>query len=427
MNRILNLSLWFGTKENLLSNKIEILYYYSFLILAFFLPLSKAIISLISVFVLLLWLYERHFKSKLKAIKSSNILLVLLIFLLFSYLSFIWSDNVDLKLITHTDYKYLFLIPIFYTAIKKKWIENIITFFLFGMFVSEMVSYGIYFNFWTTHYGTSVDPTPFMNHIQYSVFLSFSAILLLSRLVSKRYTRKEKIFISPFFLTVIINLFLTGGRTGQVAFFLTLFVMFIIHYRLTLKTFILTFVTMGFIFILAYQGSTTFKNRFNKMLDSTKASFVENNYTTSVGIRLSYYILVYDIMIDNPSKLIGGVGKGDASQAISTILKQNEKYKQYRMAKSFITTHRLHNQYLQILLETGLIGLISFTYIFYLLLISLKSNDELSEVVVLFISIYGVSMIFDTVLYTQFTRSLFILFMSMFIVYVRDIPTLKKA
>ena len=395
-------------------NKI-FLYYY--LLFAFILPLSRAGISLFTVLITITWIVEGNFKEKFHKIFANKILILLLLLISLVYLSLLWSSNVTIKTISDIDYIFLLLIPISYTILQKEWTQKIITAFLSGIFVSEICSYGIYFGWWTMNHGTPTDPTPFMNHIEYSVFLSFTAILLLSRLFSSYFTNKEKLFILPFFLTVVGNLFLTGGRTGQIAFIGAVVIMFILHYKVSIKSIILSVVTLSIIYIGAYHFSSTFNSRVNALYSEVKL-ISNNNLTSSVGIRWTYYILAYDMFRNDPQKILLGAGYNDYFEQINHILDKNidTRYGDYSLAEDFLRNNCTHTQYLQILFEIGIIGLSLFLLIFYFLLKSKYYNIEIKNLSILFITIFTISSLSDIVIELQFTRTLFILFISLFIV-----------
>ena len=75
----------------------------------------------------------------------------------------------------------------------------------------------------------------------------------------------NKIIYSVFFLSVAINLFINTGRTGQIAFFGALIVLFIYKYKLSVKSAFLSLLSIIFIFYLAYSFSPNFKNRMNQI------------------------------------------------------------------------------------------------------------------------------------------------------------------
>lgn len=400
-------------------NKINFsnLYLYSYILFAFVTPLSRAGISLFFVIIVLLWLIEGDFKNKFNKIFSNKILVVILLLVGLIYLSLLWSSDVSLEMIDNIDYKYLLFIPISYTILKKEWTQQIITSFLAGMFVSEIISYGIYFELWTVGSTSPSNPTPFMNHIEYSVFLSFSAILLLSRLFSNYFTYKEKLFIFPFFLTLVGNLFLIGGRTGQIAFIAAVIVMFVLRYRISIKAILLSIITLIIIYISAYNISDTFKNRTNQTFN--EINLISNgNLTSSIGIRSTYYLLLYDIAMDNYQNFFIGVGSIDFQKEINNILDKNliTKYRDFKLNEEFIRTNYTHNQYLQIFIEVGIIGLILFVYLIYLILKENYVDIEIKHISILFMTIFVLSCLSDTMIELQFPRSLFIIFISLFIV-----------
>jgi len=338
-------------------------------------------------------------------------------------LSLLWSSNVTIETFKDNDYIFLLLIPILYTSIKKEWTQNIITAFLIGIFISEVCSYGIYFQWWIMKHGTPSDPTPFMNHIEYSVFLAFTSVLLLSRLFSKHFTKKEKLFIVPFFLTVTGNLFLTGGRTGQIALLLGIIVLFILYYKISFKSILFSIVTIILIYFSAYIISDTFKNRVLRSINEINTIIKNHDLTTSIGIRATYYIIVKDIINENPVYMLFGVGSNDSFKEIHKVLNINMKYgiyyKNFKVKEEFLRKSGTHTQFLQIFLELGIIGLFLFIYLLYLIVNSKYYSYEIKTIAILFSLIFSVSLLSDILLELQFTRTLFILFITLFIINIK--------
>ena len=61
------------------------------------------------------------------------------------------------------------------------------------MFISEIVSYGIFFEFWTYKNATVENPNAFMSRTDYSVYLTFTSIILIMRIFNETHL-KYKIF-----------------------------------------------------------------------------------------------------------------------------------------------------------------------------------------------------------------------------------------
>jgi len=394
--------------KNINYNKI---FYYSILSFAFILPLSRAGISFFSIFLPILWLADKNIKTKLQQLKSNKLILAISIYLLFSILSSLWSSNVEQTLNIIRLNSYWVLIFVISSSVKKEQVPTIISSFLAGMFVSEILAYGVFFELWHFKYATPQNPSPFMFWIDYSVFMAFTSILLLNRILSKNYDLKQKILFSMFFISVTGNLFLAIGRTGQVAFIAGVFVMMIIHYRLSIKSLFLSFILLGTIFTTAYQLSNSFKTRVNAGINDIK--HIKNmDLNGSWGIRVAYWITTFDIVKEQP---ILGVGIGDFKDETAKVLtNQNYNYLT-KETKEFMKINHPHNQYLLVLLQMGIIGIFIFLYLIYQILKLDIKEKEIKELSILFTTIFFVSCFAEPLFLKQFTISLFMLFIGLFI------------
>jgi len=388
----------------------EKMIYYAVLVFAFTLPLSRALVSLFVILLPLLWVIQGDFQRKYEQIKSSKFLIAILLFLFFSALSITWTENLTLGLKHLRLDLYFFVLFVIATSIKKEQVQSIITAFLLGMFVSEIIAYGVFFELWTFKNATVENPSPFMMHIDYSVFMAFTSVLLLNRIFSNHYELKHKIIYIFFFLTVTGNLFLAAGRTGQVALIIGVFMMTIIHFKVTIKSFLISTLLLFSIFTLAYNVSNTFKVRSNAGLNDIK-KISDMNLNSSWGMRAAYYITTYDIIKDNS---IVGIGLGDYIDETALVLETKEYKFINNWVKKYMSRLHPHNQYLLILLQMGIIGLVLFFYMIYQFY-KLKIDDpEIKELSILFATIFFVSCIPEPLLAKQFTLGLFMLFVGLF-------------
>jgi O-antigen ligase len=395
-----------------IQNKINFqkVFFYLVITFAFILPLSRALISLIIILLILFWVLEGNFKLKLKAIKNDKLLFAIAIFILWSLVSIFWSDiSKDLYRGIRLN---LYLVALFViaTSIKKEQIPSIITAFLAGMFVSEIIAYGVFFEIWSFGHATPVTPSPFMMHIDYSVFLALSSVLLLNRLFSSLYSTKEKLVMLFFFFTVTGNLFLSTGRTGQVALIAALIVLPIIHYRVSIKSFSISLILLVVIFFSAYNLSSSFVMRVNNTKTDIE-KILNSNLNGSWGTRAAYWIITFDSFKEHPL----GSGLGNHKYAIQEqVTKQNYQFINNR-TKQYMGKHHPHNQYLLVLLQSGFIGLILFLNIIYQLLKYKMDTPEIKELSILFVTIYFVSCFAEPLLIKQFTLVLFVLFVGLFV------------
>lgn len=374
---------------------------YLILVYAFVLPLSRSGISIVTALLVIVWLLQGNLSYKFSILKSNRVVVSIAIFLVFNIFSLLWSNSPVDGLKFMARYWYLLPIMVLFTSLKKEFIYKTITAFIVGMFISEMLSYGIFFELIQMKHGTPSDPTPFMHHLDYSVFLSFTSILILDRILHLK-ELKQKLIYAFFFLSVTANLFITGGRSGQLAFFLVLFVLFIIRFDNRVKAFFIALLTSLSIFILAITFSNTFHAKVNQTLDSLNGIVQTQNYCTSIGMRAGSLIIAKDIIVEHPLLGIGIIDNMDKLRE-----KIDEEYTSMKCLRWYM---HYHNQYAQILTQTGVIGLIIFLLIFYNILKLSYINFEFTIIKILLVSIFLIGFSGDPILHKQFTMALFALF-----------------
>lgn len=398
------------------------LYKNSLLLFAFTLPLSRAAVSFFSIWFVLLWIMEGGWEEKVKSIKNCRVLRTLLLFILLSTLTFFISEDQSMALSVIKKYFY-FMIPfVFFTSLRKEkeYIHSAISFFLAGMFISEIIAYGIYFEWWQFNGRPPSYPSPFMSHIDYSIFLALSSIILLYRLFSDRYGIRQKILYALFFVTVTGNLFISIGRTGQLAYLVALIVFGLIRYRFSIKAFGLSLLLILSIFTAAYHISDNFKARV-VLAQNDILRIVDGDLKDSWGIRLSYWIVTFNILREHP----WGNGIGDFKLAVKEEIAK-EKYSPKIYAKSFLPKFHPHNQYLMILLQTGVVGLSLFLLLLYRIVKLPIRDRELKDLSLLFVTIYIVGFMAEPLLWKQFTAVLFSMFTGLFLAASREESVIRE-
>lgn len=369
---------------------------YLILLYAFSLTLPQGIKRFAAVFLILLWIFDKSKTINFSEITS--IFFTFNLFIFFTLISYFWSDSTIQEVLQYTK-KYWHYLPLFiiYKYIKKDYIPLSITFFLSGVFVSEILSYGNFFGIWQIGYGTMTDPTVFYNHTQYSIFLSITSIFLLFAVFNEK-KKLIKFFLILFFLSVTINLLINGGRTGQIAFFITIILSSLYYFKFNFKIFIFSIASSIIVFILAYNYSSVFKLRINSINTDIEKMMV-NNYTSSIGGRIGFYVILKDAFLENP---ILGAGTASHLKISKKIIKNN--YPQ------LIYTSRLmhsHNQYIEIVLQLGLIGLFLFLFFLYKLIKLDINNNNLKMLLFITLSIFILGSIPEILFYLHGTISLF--------------------
>jgi O-antigen ligase len=379
---------------------------YLFVLYAFLLPISRAGISILTALLFVLWLFTKDFKSKIEFIKSNKVILYFFAFIGFSLLSLFWSNDASSGLEYIRKYWYFLVILVIATTVQKKFIEYSISAFLAGMLISEILSYSIFFELVQWKNVSPHDPTPFMNHLQYSMFLAFASLLLLNKIFYEK-ELKLKIFYILFFLTTTANLFLNGGRTGQAAFVTSIFIVGFLNIKNKILAFFSMLVLVTAILFSAYQTSPVFKNRVAASIKDIQNITQKDNLCGSFGARVGLWIVGSEIFLQNP--LIGtGVVKN-----MDDFVKIVEESHPNKNCIKHLPSY--HNFYVQTAVHLGIIGLFLYLMIFYnLLKLKILSRYYLNMMII-FVSVYSISSFVETMFHEQFSAALLALFSGIFI------------
>lgn len=352
----------------------QLLFQYTVIALAFAVPLSIAGYTALSALLLILWIIEGNWQKKWKMIGAQSVFKVLGFFYLFLVLSLLWSNNLIQGFEHLRKYYLLLLIPIIYTSLDRQRIPQIFSAFLSAMIISELLSYLIFFDLMPFKYKeswSSIDPSPFMHHTPYSIFLIFSIFLMLIRLLKEHRDMVQTIFYTFFIITMTINLFINAGRTGQFSLIVTLAIFIMSYWRLSLlKTMLSSTLIAISIFSLAYWISPNFHSRTNETFQTFYYLIEEGKpLNDSTGLRFMMWDVANNIISQNP---ILGVGIGDTEDIYFKTLETNlPELKEYIYAFS-----DFHNTYFQIAVSTGVIGLLLFLYIFIILYKNLNEDKD---------------------------------------------------
>ena len=392
---------------SLLQSKInfEKTYFYLLVLFAFTIPLSRATNSLFSALLILLLLFQGNFKQHFEILKSSPLAKAIFAFIAFTVLSALWTQDLTEAMNFKKLYLQWFAIFAIALNVKPKQIFPVVSAFLFGMLVSELLSYGMFFEFWTIKGHGKEYPTPFMMHIDYSVFLAFTALIVLNRILSKRYSTQEKLLLLIFFFTVTGNLFINDGRTGQLAFLVGIFAAVFIHFKINIRSIAIALLLISVLFAGAYQFSAKFQTRVHAAKSDIE-KITRGDLNSSWGYRVAMYYVAADIFKENP---LIGVGVGDYQSAAKEALDKDD-HGFSDAFKEFLPKKHFHNQYVNVLVQGGLIGLLLMLAMFYQLTRLSIANAELKELSLLFSVMMLTAFVAEPLWLKQFTNMLFILF-----------------
>ncbi|MFA5427829.1 MAG: O-antigen ligase family protein [Sulfurimonas sp.] len=379
---------------------------YLFILYAFLVPISRAGLSFLTAILFLLWLFSDNFKKRVDFLKSDKTVIYLVAFIALSILSLLWSDNVSSGIEYIRRYWYFLVLFVIASTIQKKFIEYAVSAFLAGMLLSEIISYGVFFELWSFKRATVEFPNPFMNHIQYSMLLAFTSLLLLNKIFYDQ-NIKLKVLYSLFFLTTTANLFLNSGRTGQVAFALSIFVVGFLNIKNKIMAFFAISTLVISIFYAAYQISPNFKERVHIGMSDINKIIDNKDYCASIGLRVGAWIVGGEIFLDNPILGIGSNGEMDVLKEY--ISKNHQEMECVKEMPSY------HNFYIQTAVHLGIIGLFFYIMIFYNLLRINIRDKFYFNLTALFVTVYSVSSLVENMFHAQFPIAFFALFGGIFI------------
>ncbi|MDC1418063.1 O-antigen ligase family protein [Candidatus Thioglobus sp.] len=392
---------------------LEKTYQYLLIILAFLMPLTVFGANLIIVIICLLWLISGDYQNKYLQIIGNKLILVSILFFALHVIGLLWTEDLFWGLhIVHKMWYFLLLLPVLFTIVRKENIKFYISAFLLAITFTEIASYLVWFEIIEPFKNASVkNPTPFMSHISYNPILAFAIYLVLHEIF---FNKKISIFLLYFYcffsLTMTINMFITGGRAGQVAFFVMLLILiFQVLNTQRVRALIVSSLLMPLIFITAYYSSSLFHERvnlaFNEVITFQETKGFDDNTGshTSVGLRLAMAINSWQIIKKNP---IIGVGTGDFP-------KEYKKYNQINFPK-LRNVENPHNMYSFVLVNLGITGLVSMLAIFYYQIkLSFNSSSKLiRDTGVTLPLMFLVMMLSDSYLLGHFTTLMFIFFSS---------------
>lgn len=365
------------------------------------LPLSIAVNNISLALIVLFWIFFADKKETLKNIKNNPVVAGVL-FLYFTLLiSLLWSNSYSWGMHMLMKEKNLLFLPIIITLIKENERNLFIKLFILSMTISELASYGIKFGIIEPFSRATVyDPTPFMSHIFYNPFLTFTIYLLLFYL----FTSKESIYLKLisilFIITMSINQFITGGRAGQVAFFALVILAIFQFMKVNLKSILIVFVAIPIIFGIFYKSSTIFKDRVDYAISNIKT--YNKNPNTSVGKRLVYTKNTLCVIKKNP---LLGSGIGDFPEEYEKCSKKNHT------TNIEIIRHNPHNMYMFTWGTSGLLSLFALLFIMFAeIKIGLNSKDTLAYPMVALPVLYLIIMLSETYLLQHNSTAMFILF-----------------
>lgn len=325
---------------------LDNLNHYLAVAVAFFIPISTTMTDICFIGAVVLSLFTGNWQGKWSAIKASRIAFYFLAFFAVFVMGVIYT-SAPAKDVSEILVKYgrlvfaVLLIPLF---VEEKWRRFAIYAFLSAMVLTLLLSYIKYFGWFGVK--QQADVSVFKDHIQQNFLMAFSCYFLALYIVKHRKFRWINCLI--LILAIHNTLFISEGRSGYVVLvaLLLLFVWQMFRWRgLILGTFAaVTLLSTAFLF------SNAFSARM-QAIGSEFQEYVQGYRNTSIGLRMSYDFSSIQLIKKHP---IIGTGTGSFETEYNKLFVQNVK-----------RTTNPHNEYFNIMVQLGSVGLLFLLAIFY--------------------------------------------------------------
>ena len=339
------------------SSKTDKYFQYLLILFGFLYPLSVFAGNLLAVIILFLFFFLEDKRTKFFYLLHNKFFRAIAIFFLLHCFGMLWTDDLKRGLeIIRKMLEFAVLLPVLMMSMHKKNIDIYINSFIAASSLILLFSYLISFEIIPPFKTATIEnPTPFMTHITHGPFIAFAAYISLNRIIDKFLSKDYISYIYIFlFLALSINVFITGGRAGQIVYIILLFTTLVQNFGLKIKILIIGMFLSLMIAISAYQHSGIFRDRADYVINELKAYEETGNFQSSIGTRLLFLENTLSIIKNN---FLLGVGTGDFPQEYS-------RYNKINSPNGFESTNP-HNMYLLQMAQFGIVGLLSLIAIYY--------------------------------------------------------------
>ncbi len=232
------------------------------------------------------------------------------------------------------------------------------------MMLAELYVYYNIFSIWEEYlkgmYGDFLLP---IWHIAYNQFLAISVGLLLTTLLAGQYKNIRLIVAIIFLITMVANMFMTGGRAGQVGFIFIWLALSYYYLRHNASGLYGMVISLVLVLVIAWNTSPVFKSRALMAVDEI-AFYLEHlqksretnkkNTGSSVGLRLHWNEHSLKLLKESP---IYGYGTGSFENTFNNYAENSSEL--------VFKTSNPHSNHMLILVQFGIVGFLIYLNMFY--------------------------------------------------------------
>lgn len=309
----------------------------------------KGQMGVLTAFLILFWLLafrQNGYWTKLKSIIESKPIIIFFLFIIYTYLSYFWSSNLESYKESQMFFKYYWItIPLFFSILNHKEALQGIKLFVLSFGFYALFSLSIYAGLLGAGISTSENPQGTLSYTISTPYMALAVLMSYIFAFNETNLVQKRLYYGIAFVS-LIGLFINYGRAAQIGFILTAVILLITYFRknLNFKLSLIFLLTLGTgVFVLNTVGKLDrFKVGFQELTNYQDIQSLEGSW----GCRLYLIHASKEIILNDP---IFGTGAGDN---IDKLIEWTKKHPnpQTDWNRTF------HNQHLEFITKYGLIG-----------------------------------------------------------------------
>jgi O-antigen ligase len=348
--------------DNSLGERINLSINLLLLVLAFSIPIYRKWVVICAPLIIVLWFIDGRLRDKLRVLRHHRLTLAILAFILLNAASLLWSSDPRTGLAYIAKYRYLLLVPVIATSLQHRFRARVRVALVTGSTISVLLSLAFALRLFRSSSVYHGNPAPTMSHLDFSMIIAVAALLIVNHLAHNPMTGHRWTAWLGLLVLHIAGLLVNIGRSGQAAFAVTLLVMVPIYLsRRSRRAAAGGILAVLVALFLAYSLVPRFHRRVKTAITEIEETVTEHRYRGSFGRRIAGAIVAADMIRSRP---VLGTGVGANMNEFRSLL--DTQYQQFREVVYWFP--HLHNQYLQVTTELGLVGLGSMLLIFFVLI-----------------------------------------------------------
>ena len=388
----------------MIAKRIDNIFDIVFSILLFSLSISMAIPNLVLAVLFFVFLFKR---DKIKVVKWYTKLLFIVVIYIFLKALFFNALVENFSIYKH----FLVVLVLSFLIYNIKNIATVIKGSIFGIFLGVMVALFKISNFYFIHkvlpFGNTVEVQDLLLiHRPYFGFMCLITIVLIDVLLPKINSKKEKIFYVIIGFIIAVFMYIIVARLSLFLLIIYLIIKTINYLKLSLAKSVLGFLTIFIFMFGAFSLNKNIKNRLH----------IEASYSETIKVLKNQEprFVIWDCFFSqinnkNFNVYFGYNNRKSIQEELNGCYKEridNVSKRDYYVDTEFNT----HNQFFDIFLEGGILGLSLFLALFMFLVYSFRENFNASFILLSFILFF----IFENLFHRQLGAYLFGIFIPLF-------------